>query len=252
MRLAQEYKWRVILDDRLGFGVLGAAGRGTAEHFKIPAADVHVTVGSLSTTLGAVGGFCFGSREVVDHQRLSGSGYCFSASAPPFLCTTATTALEELAKSPDAVARLHARCASLHARLDAACRPGGTCDGLALVSHEASPIKHLVLVNAAAGELLSKATLHSPVDARMLSPTTQRLATPDGDALKARGRDDAVLAQIVKLAAAGGVLLARSHTLPSEPFRARPTLKLCVTLRHTDADVDELLRVLAAAVQGTL
>jgi hypothetical protein len=37
--------------------------------------------------LGSVGGFCAGDREVVDHQRLSGLGYCFSASLPPFLAT---------------------------------------------------------------------------------------------------------------------------------------------------------------------
>src|SRR5689334_14457026 len=93
MRLAAQYKWRVILDDRLAFGVLGSSGRGTAEHYGIAPTDIHVSVGSLSTTLGAVGGFCIGSREVVDHQRLSGAGYCFSASAPPFLCAAATSAL---------------------------------------------------------------------------------------------------------------------------------------------------------------
>lgn len=39
--------------------------------------------------LGSIGGFCAGDREIVDHQRLSGLGYCFSASLPPFLATGA-------------------------------------------------------------------------------------------------------------------------------------------------------------------
>ena len=43
-----------------------------------------------------MGGFCAGMREVVDHQRLSGSGYCFSASLPPFLATAALCALDML------------------------------------------------------------------------------------------------------------------------------------------------------------
>ena len=36
------------------------------------------------------------SREVTDHQRLAGAGYCFSASAPPFLCATAQSALQRM------------------------------------------------------------------------------------------------------------------------------------------------------------
>lgn len=46
--------------------------------------------------LGSVGGFCAGDREIVDHQRLSGLGYCFSASLPPFLATAAIGALDVL------------------------------------------------------------------------------------------------------------------------------------------------------------
>ncbi len=33
-------------------------------------------------------------EQVVDHQRLSGAGYCFSASAPPFTSSAAVAALE--------------------------------------------------------------------------------------------------------------------------------------------------------------
>ena len=43
-----------------------------------------------------MGGFCAGSREIVDHQRLSGLGYCFSASLPPYLATAAIGALDIL------------------------------------------------------------------------------------------------------------------------------------------------------------
>lgn len=46
--------------------------------------------------LASVGGFCAGDREIVDHQRLSGLGYCFSASLPPFLAIAAVGALDVL------------------------------------------------------------------------------------------------------------------------------------------------------------
>ena len=47
--------------------------------------DVDVVIATLGGALASVGGFCAASREIVDHQRLSGAGYCFSASLPPFL-----------------------------------------------------------------------------------------------------------------------------------------------------------------------
>ena len=46
--------------------------------------------------LSSVGGFCCGNHEMVDHQRLSGLGYCFSASLPPYLATAAIGALDVL------------------------------------------------------------------------------------------------------------------------------------------------------------
>ena len=47
-----------------------------------------------------------GSREVVDHQRLMGAGYCFSAAAPPFLSSAAISSLKELESNPKRVEKL--------------------------------------------------------------------------------------------------------------------------------------------------
>lgn len=61
------------------------------------AAVLSVRVPSAAgNALASVGGFCAGDREIVDHQRLSGLGYCFSASLPPFLATAAVGALDVL------------------------------------------------------------------------------------------------------------------------------------------------------------
>lgn len=46
--------------------------------------------------MGSVGGFCVGDRTIVDHQRLSGSGYCFSASLPPYLAVAGINMLRRL------------------------------------------------------------------------------------------------------------------------------------------------------------
>jgi len=61
--------------------------------------SVEITTVSLENSIGSVGGMTIGNLEVVDHQRLSGAGYCFSASAPPFVASAATAALRIIGKT---------------------------------------------------------------------------------------------------------------------------------------------------------
>ncbi|KEG10638.1 putative serine-palmitoyl-CoA transferase [Trypanosoma grayi] len=93
LELCEKYKFRIILEDSYGFGCLGATGRGTHEHFGIPTSRIDVYVGSLSTALGAVGGFCAGEKSMIDYQRLGASAYVFSASLPPYVTSAASAAL---------------------------------------------------------------------------------------------------------------------------------------------------------------
>lgn len=96
MKLKEEFCYRLILDESTSFGVMGSTGRGVTEHFGIKISDVEVLTLTLDTSLCSVGGLCVGSHEIVDHQRLSGAGYCFSAAAPPFLASGAIAALNRL------------------------------------------------------------------------------------------------------------------------------------------------------------
>jgi serine palmitoyltransferase len=96
LKLKEKYFYRLILDDTQAFGALGKTGRGTTEHFGVKVTDVEIITFGMDCALASVGGVCIGTREVVDHQRLSGPGYCFSASACPFLSAAAKTALWEL------------------------------------------------------------------------------------------------------------------------------------------------------------
>ena len=70
-------RYRLILDETLSFCVLGPTGRGLTEHLGLPVMEVDILVVTLEYGLASVGGLCLGSTEVVDHQRLSGAGYCF-------------------------------------------------------------------------------------------------------------------------------------------------------------------------------
>jgi serine palmitoyltransferase len=68
VELKKKYKYRLILDENWSFGVLGNHGRGVTEYFGVPPTDVDMIIGSMATTLCGGGGFCAGSKEVVDHQ----------------------------------------------------------------------------------------------------------------------------------------------------------------------------------------
>jgi serine palmitoyltransferase len=112
VRLAKTYKYRVILDDSLAFAAVGKTGRGTPEVFDIPIADIDIYVGAMSTSLGAVGGFCVGASAMVDHQRLAATGYVFSASLPPYASAAAVRILDMIDEDPARVLALQRNAAS--------------------------------------------------------------------------------------------------------------------------------------------
>jgi 7-keto-8-aminopelargonate synthetase-like enzyme len=75
-------------------------------------------VGSLAGPLCAGGGFCAGSEEIVEHQRISGSAYVFSAAMPAMIATTASETLELLQQSPDVLVQLRENAKVMRAQLD--------------------------------------------------------------------------------------------------------------------------------------
>lgn len=106
LSLKEKYCYRLFLDESLSFGILGKCGRGITEHFGVDASVVEFLNISLETVLGSTGGVCVGTREVVDHQRLSGAGYCFSAAAPPFFSSAAIEALRIIETQSELRAKL--------------------------------------------------------------------------------------------------------------------------------------------------
>eukprot|EP00850_Spirogloea_muscicola_P013170 SM000088S23711 [mRNA] locus=s88:282985:286756:- [translate_table: standard] len=117
VQLKEMYFFRLLVDESLSIGVLGRTGRGISEYFGIPPQKLDIIVAAMGNALASAGGFCCGSAKVADHQRLSGLGYCFSASLPPFLATAAITALSIMDSNPDLRTQLQKNVATFRAGL---------------------------------------------------------------------------------------------------------------------------------------
>ena len=50
-RLKHKYKFRLVVDESLAFGVLGASGRGACEHFGLQPEDVEIICASMGQPL---------------------------------------------------------------------------------------------------------------------------------------------------------------------------------------------------------
>lgn len=110
VELKNKYKVRVFIEESYSFGVLGKRGCGVTDHYEIPFDEIDLMAVSLETSLGSVGGFCAGPSFVIDHQRLSGQGYCFSASLPPLLAVAAQTGIELMEKESGMFKKLESNC----------------------------------------------------------------------------------------------------------------------------------------------
>ena len=118
IELKLKYKFRLILDETWSFGVLGRTGRGITEHQNVDAAEVDMIIGSLSGPLCAGGGFCAGSDEIVEHQRISAAAYTFSAALPAMLATTASEVLSMLQTNPEMISSVRDNIKTMWAQLD--------------------------------------------------------------------------------------------------------------------------------------
>jgi 8-amino-7-oxononanoate synthase len=107
VEIANDHGCFIVLDDAHGFGVLGRQGRGTVDHFGLND-DVDVICGSLSKSLGSIGGFVAGSREVVEYLRTHSKQTIFSAALSPSQAAAAAAALEVMQTEPWHLERLWA------------------------------------------------------------------------------------------------------------------------------------------------
>ena len=146
VEIKNRYKFRLLVDESLSIGTLGATGRGACEHCGVAPEDVEIVAGSLGHAVGSIGGFCAGAREMVDHQRLSGLGYCFSASLPPFLASTSCAVIKEWMDDTVRLRGLQKRLRGNGKAFRDAFRAGDSAGRYEVVGDETSPLLHVRFV----------------------------------------------------------------------------------------------------------
>jgi len=123
----------LMVDEAHALGVLGARGRGIAEHFAIDPRGVDIWMGTLSKTLASCGGFIAGSTALVDILKCSGSGFVYSVGMAPPVAAAAIKAFELLDREPERIERLQRNGVAFLAKARAAGLDTGLGQGFAIL-----------------------------------------------------------------------------------------------------------------------
>lgn len=255
MELKFKYKFRLLLDESFSFGTVGRTGRGLTELYNVPvcipassftcadqiflqAADVDMIVGSVANSLSSCGGFCAGSRVVVDHQRINGTSFVFSAAMPAALAVSASEGINILRDAPSIMTTLQENVRAVHAVLD-------KVDCIIIPSHPASPIIHLQ-VKPLPTTSLAPPSASSPPPLKKSQPNSVHPYNPQSfDIIE----EERLLQQVVEESLAQGVLITRSkHLRGQELVEPRPSIRLAITTGLSKKDCEKAAGVVKAAL----
>lgn len=90
----------LMVDEAHATGVFGAHGRGACEKFEVEHL-VDVRVGTLSKSLGGIGGFVVGSKRLTDWLLNTARPQIFSTAMPEVCAAAAIAALEVVQQEPE-------------------------------------------------------------------------------------------------------------------------------------------------------
>jgi 8-amino-7-oxononanoate synthase len=105
VELKKKHGARLMVDEAHGFGVMGAGGRGTGEHFGVHQ-DVDLIMATFSKSLASIGGVIAGRADVLNWIRHKARALLFSASMTPAAAAAALKALDIIEQEPERRERL--------------------------------------------------------------------------------------------------------------------------------------------------
>jgi len=106
VEVKKRHKALLMIDEAHSMGVLGATGRGIAEHAGVDRRDVDIWMGTFSKSFGSCGGYIAGCKALTDYLRYTAPGFVFAAAMPPPSAGAILAALELIEAQPERIARL--------------------------------------------------------------------------------------------------------------------------------------------------
>ncbi|KAL5598491.1 hypothetical protein BROUX41_003572 [Berkeleyomyces rouxiae] len=225
IELKLKYKFRIILDETWSFGVLGKTGRGLTEAQNVDPTQVDMIIGSLAGPLCAGGGFCAGTKTVVDHQRITAASYTFSAALPAMLAVTASESIMEIKTNPDLIKECRSNIKTIRSQIEA------RNDYVVCTSDIENPVI-LITINP------------KIVENRHFSEEDQEY----------------LLQEVVEECLANGVLVTRLRRMPgwthieakTFTWDVQPALKVCVTIGLDKKELEAAGQVIQTAISKVM
>ncbi len=97
--LAREFDAWTYVDDAHGTAVIGANGRGSAEHFGVEG-EIDVIMGTLGKSLGTSGAFIAGSATLIEYLLHRARAFVFTTSSPPALAAATLESIRIVQEEP--------------------------------------------------------------------------------------------------------------------------------------------------------
>ena len=109
IKLKQQYKSLLMVDEAHSMGTIGKTGRGISEYHGINPRDVDIWMGTLSKSFAGCGGYIAGSSALVEYLKYTAPGFVFSVGMSPPDTAASLAAVRTLKQKPERVATLQAR-----------------------------------------------------------------------------------------------------------------------------------------------
>jgi 8-amino-7-oxononanoate synthase len=98
--LAERHGAMLMVDEAHATGVFGPTGAGLVEELGL-SSRVHVQMGTFSKSLGSVGGYVAGSRELTDYLIHHARSFIFSTGLPPAALAASRAAIQVVRRQPE-------------------------------------------------------------------------------------------------------------------------------------------------------
>jgi serine palmitoyltransferase len=210
-------------------------------------------IGSIANGLASSGGFCAGSQIVVDHQRINGTSFVFSASMPALLAVSASEGISILRNQPSILSTLQENVRAVHAVLASIV---GTL--VWVPSHPASPIIHITIKTQSPTSLSptavplsvshsskSSSTKSNPAS---IHPSPTSLSFSAAESVFDADAEEYILQEIVEECLGQGVWVTRAKRLKGQEMAERkPSIRIAVSAALTKKEVEKAAGVVKAA-----